>query len=56
MHTRDIVGMILVGLACLFVLGAAATAVALSYYEDYLTKKGQRERYLAAKAKNSAHS
>jgi len=56
MHTRDIVGMILVGLACLFVLGAATVAVALSYYEDHLTKKGQRERYLAARAKNSAHS
>lgn len=52
MNTRDIVGLILVGIACLFVLGTAAVAIALSYYEDHLTKKGQRARYLA----NNSHT
>lgn len=53
MDTRDIVGLVLVGIACLFVLGAAAAAIAISFYEDYLTKKGQRERYLANLAAGS---
>lgn len=53
MDTRDIVGLVLVGLACLFVLGTAAVAIAISYYEDYLTRKGQRDRYLANLAAGS---